>query len=104
MLEYLLNKELEKIWKETVVKYYPGIFLEGLRKATKISVGTVSVLAEIQTRYHPECKSEVLSLEPTSVSFLFHECILFNKTYVHVFHAHRHHIAVSVFLSINSSK
>jgi hypothetical protein len=32
-----MNNELEKIWKEAVVtlRYYPGIFLEGLRKATK---------------------------------------------------------------------
>jgi hypothetical protein len=72
------------MWKETFVKYYPGIFLKGLRKATEISVRIVSVLAEIQTRYHPECNSEVLSLEPTWPSFLFHEYILFAKTRVYV--------------------
>jgi hypothetical protein len=33
-----MNDELEIMWKETVValsRYYPGIFLEGLREITK---------------------------------------------------------------------
>jgi hypothetical protein len=30
-----MNDELERIWKEVVMAYYPGIRLEGLRKTTK---------------------------------------------------------------------
>jgi hypothetical protein len=43
-----MNYELEKIWEETLVvssRYYPDIYLEGLRKTTKSSV-PAEILAE----------------------------------------------------------
>jgi hypothetical protein len=41
-----VNKELEKICKETVVRHCPGIFLKGLKRAMKISVRIKSDLTE----------------------------------------------------------
>jgi hypothetical protein len=39
MVIWQMNDELESIWKEVVASllYCPGIFLEGLKKTTKIS-------------------------------------------------------------------
>jgi hypothetical protein len=47
----------------TLFKYYPGIYLEGLRKIMKPQV-MIDALAEIQT-VCPEYKWEALQLEPT---------------------------------------
>jgi hypothetical protein len=50
----LLNNELRRIGKETVLiyrRYYPGIRFEGLRKRTETSVKIVGPLAEIRTEH-----------------------------------------------------
>jgi hypothetical protein len=41
---------LERIWKEEiVVGYYPGTYLEGLRKATEISFRIAAVRPRFET-------------------------------------------------------
>jgi hypothetical protein len=44
-----MNDELERMWKEATVvnlRYYPGMWLVGLRKPTKTSVRIASLQAE----------------------------------------------------------
>jgi hypothetical protein len=56
-----MNDEMERIWKEAIVaqsKYYPRIFLEGLKKTTKNTVRTAGVAAETRTEHLPNTSLE----------------------------------------------
>jgi hypothetical protein len=61
MIEWLVNNELERIWKEVVVvqsRYYLRNFLEGLRKATVNLIRILCVLAAIWTELLPNTSPE----------------------------------------------
>jgi hypothetical protein len=50
-----MNDELERIWKEAVMalsRHSPGIWLEGLMKATRNKIAYV--LADIRTEHPPD--------------------------------------------------
>jgi hypothetical protein len=50
----LTDHELERIWEEEVFtqsRYFPNIFLEVLRKTTKIRIHDSHVLAKVQTEH-----------------------------------------------------
>jgi hypothetical protein len=47
-----MNNELVKLWKEWSwpnLRYFPGIYLEGLRRIGNTSVRIARVLAEVRT-------------------------------------------------------
>jgi hypothetical protein len=63
--ECLVNNELERLWKETVMAslcYRPGICLEILGKLLKCSASRYSSLNSKREPF--ECKSDASSLEP----------------------------------------
>lgn len=61
-----MNNDYERIWKKVVVallRYYPNICLEQLRKMTKTSVRTATVPARIEKQTPPEYQSTTLPLD-----------------------------------------
>jgi hypothetical protein len=49
-----MSDKLERIWKEVVMnypRYYPGIYLEGLRKIMKTLVRIASIPVESETKH-----------------------------------------------------
>jgi hypothetical protein len=56
-----VNGDLEMVWKECVfdfTRYHPGMYLEGLRKSTKISLRILCVSAKIRNK-HPSSRIRV---------------------------------------------
>jgi hypothetical protein len=67
MIEWLVNDELERIWKEVVVpnlRYYPNICLEGLRKTTQNLSQDSWSLSQDFNLVPPKYKAGVLTIWP----------------------------------------
>jgi hypothetical protein len=57
----IVNKEVGGVWKLAVVsfRYYPIMFLEELRRITKISVRIFGVPAEIRSDHLPDTNQKI---------------------------------------------
>jgi hypothetical protein len=71
MLEWPMNNELERMWKEGGMTYYPNICLEILKKTMKNLSQDTWWLNWDLNQIPPEYTSEVLPLELT--------CLMYNK-------------------------
>jgi hypothetical protein len=70
MVGWLLNGEFGRTYKEAAVAYlrlYPGIFLDGLRKTTMISIGTDVFPVQIRTEHTKYKSTNLLVVCPIMV-------------------------------------
>jgi hypothetical protein len=56
-----MNDDLERMWNEVVDAYYPGIWVEGLRKATQILIQNRRCPDQDSNRASPEYRGHALA-------------------------------------------